>query len=225
MKSFSLTIIVALCVYPSLLHATEPETERRFEQYKCKLVLPDSEYRWLDHTIISNSTAVIGDDSGTIFVLRISNAPGHRQINKGFIREFDEGFMEGADISKISGEITKFKSIPCYQMHARFDSDNLITTSRAFFANGYLYQLQIVGSELPIDERDKLENIFSSFEFIGTPILPEPKEDTKNGIENIVVGIIEFLIGIIGIVVVVRLITKKKKTNPLQNNGLDGMNS
>jgi len=97
-------------------------------------------------------------------------------------------------------------------MHVRSNLDNSIATTRAFFANGYLYQLQIVGSKLPINERGKLENLFNSFEFIGETILPEPKEENSAYKFGRYMGqIVAYcVIGII-VLLLVKLVWRRKK--------------
>jgi hypothetical protein len=149
-----------------------------FPQYGCKLTLPGPGYQWLDHTQVPHAAALFADASGTVRVLMLvlENEDG-APINERFVKEFDRGFTESGDASKISGRIGRFRSVPCYQMHARLRQLSSPVTIRTFAANGCIFQLQVINSDLPIDQRGKLEPLFSAFEFTREPELPEPKAD------------------------------------------------
>lgn len=168
-------IITLLVVHSCTAMANDAERIKEFQDRRCRLALPSSEFKWLDNSQIPNTLAAFGDNSGIVFIVLTFKTPDGFVLTKGFTKGFDEGSCQSGMFSKISGEIIKFRNLPCYQVHLRSVKDGSVMTVRAFAANGYLYQLQLIGSILPIENRNKLENIFSAFEFVGMPNLPTPK--------------------------------------------------
>jgi hypothetical protein len=64
------------------------------------------------------------------------------------------------------------------------EADNSIQTFRIFAANGIFYQIQLLGSPLPVEERGQLESTFSMFEFMDTPTAPAAAASTPSGSSN-----------------------------------------
>ncbi len=150
---------------------------KEFDEYKCKLTLPSAGCEWFDEKKIPHATAVFSNEADVLLVMAVSRNEEGFPINNEFIRGFDNGFFKSGNMSKTSSEITSFRGVPCYEFHVRAHDDNSVMTCKVFAANGYVYQLQVFGSPLPVKERDKLEPFFESFEFIGKPVPPAEKTE------------------------------------------------
>jgi hypothetical protein len=156
-------ILVVVLQLPMLALA-QPETAREFTDLDCKIVLPGSEFKWLDASKLPGAKAAFGDASGTMLILIVQRAPpGFVLSEKGF----DEGVVSSGKISILERRHITFRGVPCYEIHTLLNDKGSIGTIRAFCANGYVYQLAVVGRNLPIAERDRLESIFSAFQFAG----------------------------------------------------------
>ena len=174
------TAVKLLCLVVLFQHgalaASGAARTREFKEYRCRLTLPGPRFQWLDHTKIPDCVAVFGDASGTLgLTMAVQKNPEGAVVNESFVKAFDKGAIQPGVTSKISGRIGRFRGVPCYQLHARYEEDGSIGTMRVFPANGYIYVLVLTGSNLPISERNKLGSIFSAFEFVGEPVLPVPK--------------------------------------------------
>lgn len=175
----TMLLAAALMIYSLAGIANDVGNARVFADRQCKLTLPGAGFRWLDHSKIPQAVAALGNDSGTMLLMTINKAPDGFVLKESFVRGFDKSFNQPGVASKISGEIVTFRGVPCYQLHARLGQDGSIATIRAFGANGYLYQLQLVGSRLPVERRGELDGVFSAFEFTGTPSLPTSAPQTS----------------------------------------------
>jgi hypothetical protein len=163
---------VALIIGASRTAVAQTETTREFAQYQCKLALPGAEFKWLDETRIPNVTAMLGDASGTVLLLLVNPVPPGVVVSK---KGFDDGFFKPGAVTKLEGKDITFRGVPCYQAHARIEANGAIATIRAFTANGFFYQLQLIGSNLPVSQREKLGTVFDAFQFVGDPVLPTPQ--------------------------------------------------
>ena len=219
MRTIMATIVVLALVFSQYAESAEDaERAKEFPDHRCRLLLPAPDFVWLDHSHIPDSIAAFGNGSGMMLILLVLKTPDDFAVGDSFSNGFDEGITQSGDLSKISGEIITFRGVPCYQMHTRINQDGSIATTKAFGANGYLYQLQLIGSKLPINERGNLEKVFASFEFLGAPRLPELKpasRQTKPYKFSRMMGRIAAycIIGIIILVVVKSVIRKRKRTS------------
>ena len=143
------------------------------------MTLPSDQAQWLDHSSIKGAAAMFDDGSGLRFLLLVIKAPENLPLNKKFLKDLDAGYAKSG-VTKISGAMTRFRDVPCYDMRIRLQQVDKAAIVRAFPANGFFYQLQIIAMEGPLGETSKLEPTFSAFEFIGTPSLPrEPSAEEK----------------------------------------------
>jgi hypothetical protein len=167
------TLIVTLWVTSSGT-AGESGIPREFPDYRCRLALPGPQYKWLDHSRVAGALAMLGDDSGTALIFMVNAAPRDFALDARFIRGFDEGLEHPGQVVKMDGEIKSFSGVPCYQVHARMEGRGLFLTGKCFAANDYFYSLQLISPDIPSQD-NHLENIFSAFQFIGTPVVPQPR--------------------------------------------------
>ncbi len=167
-------VAAAFMIHSLAAPASNAQEVKEFAEHRCKLTLPGPGFQWLDHSNIPHAMAALGDDSGTMLIMLANKNPEGLVVSKDFCRGFDDSFDQPGVISKISGAITTFRGVPCYQLHARLEQNGTIGTIRAFAANGYVYQLQLLGNSAPIEQRNTLDRLFAAFEFVGEPILPAP---------------------------------------------------
>ena len=173
MKNIIITAVLILM--GSSLLAGEVQETKEFADLKCKLTLPSPDFKWLDNKQVPYARAFMGNDSGTMLLLLAFKDTEGKPVDEDFAKGFDIGLGKTGDASKINGSIITFEKLPCYQVNIRIKQNNSTGTIRAFCANGYLYQLQIIGNKSLFKERKKQEKIFSSFEFIGQPVAPKLK--------------------------------------------------
>jgi hypothetical protein len=150
-----------------------------FEQYSCRLTLPDPNFEWIDHTQIPQAKAALANDSGAIILFMVNKASDELVINDAFIKGFNESYYKRDVISKISSEMTNFRNVPCYKAHSRLEQENSLATIIIFAANGFVYQLQLISDEATIREHQKLETVFSAFDFLTKPRLHVAKPSTS----------------------------------------------
>jgi len=215
LKQVNKLMVAAFMVYALTAAASDTERIREFENFRCRLILPDPNTEWIDHTQIPGAKAALGDDSGRVLVFMVNEAADSFVLNDSFIEGFDESFNKPGVISKISGQITAFRNVPCYQFNARIEQDGSIVTGKIFAANGYLYQLQLIGGELPINERNDMDNIFHAFEFFGKPnpheSQPTSPEQQAYNFSRKMGRIIGYCIIVIIVVLVGKMLIRKKR--------------
>lgn len=158
MKNIILTAVLMLM--GANLLAEDIQKAKEFTDLKCKLTLPSSDFKWLDHKQVPYARAFMGNDSGTMLLLLAFKDTEGKPVDKDFAKGFDIGLGKTGDVAKINGSIITFKKLPCYQVNIRIKQNNSTGTIRAFLANGYLYQLQIIGNKSLFKERKKQEKIF-----------------------------------------------------------------
>ena len=199
---------------------------REFKELHCSVALPDKECKWIDPSKLPGCIAAFKDSTGTVLVLLVSDSPGDTTITTEFTKGYDEGAFESGVASKLAGEIISFRNIPCYQVHSKIEKDGAIGTTRVFLAHGRLYQLQAVGSRLPLDQRNQLGSLFNSFNFLSPPLPVDPTQKTpataaprpfnpgSDFRTGRIGGIIAAccVIGIVGILLV-RAVVRKRKNN------------
>ena len=185
------------------------------EQQRCSLTLPDDGYFWLDHSPAPDALAAFGNDAGLNVVLLARKTPDGFVLDEAAVATFDKGLENNRKGTKVAGAMTQFNGVPCYELHLRVNNDNSLVTVKVFVANGYLFQLFVRGSGLPLEERDKLEPIFSAFKFVGQPSVPAPRrlsEEQKAFAFSELMGQLAAycVMGII-VILVVRFVAKRKK--------------
>lgn len=165
------------------LPAAASDNEKIFPEQRCRLVLPGNDFQWVlipPNTLQqTEAAAVFESNSGLAVSFIVVRAPQGISIGPKLIEEYDaENKQSGC--TKISGTIIQFRDIPCYQFHFQAPQYRSIVTGRIFVAYGYVYQLWIAGSDLPIEQRDQLDPLFNSFEFTSPPLLPKSPTETMN---------------------------------------------
>ena len=203
-------VVAALCA-----SAAEAAEVKDFEQYKCKLVLPGEQFKWLDNPGPASLIAAFRDDSGLIVNLIVDKTPDYYSLNESSTKGLDDGITKSGKAEILERTITRFRDVPCYQLHARLAQDNSLFTVRLFVANGYLYQMWLAGSNLPIEERSKLDEVFSAFQFVGTPSVPDPGLTSAYKFGEKMGRIVAYCIVGIIVVLVARWLTRtrEKKTS------------
>lgn len=216
LRRYVALLIVGLIANGMAYAAPSADMTKDFADYHCRLSLPGStDFEWLDHTQIPQAAAALRNSSGTTVLLLVTKVPSDFTLNT---KGFDDGLCAPGVASKLKSEKATFRGVPCYQICVRFEQNNAIAAIRAFAANGFLYQVQIIGESLPIDDQSKLEHLFSMFEFIGSPattVAKAPSSEQKaynfSRLMGRLVGIC--LIAIIVLVVAKRMFGKKKGTS------------
>jgi hypothetical protein len=219
MRGKTIPFLFVAMVLCNSADAVETERTKEFKRYKCKLTLPGPGYQWLDHTKAADVAAAIGDPSGRVMlIMSVTADPEETPMGETFTREYDRGFM-ATGMTKISGQVGRFKEVPCYQIHARDEADAVVT-ARSFPANGYIYSLAIMGSDLPVNQRSRLEPLFSAFEFIGEPTVPsgqpkitEEEVDRSMNKYKLIGGIFATLLAIIVLTIRDNIRRKRRKEN------------
>ncbi len=219
MRFRAIEIVTLLALLSSAAAATDGGSTRfrEFPDYRCRLALPGPQFQWRDHSQVPNAQAMLGDEAGTILILQIHQAPSGFVLDDTFIRGFDEGFVRPGQVTKIDGAMTTFLDLPCYEVHARMEEPRLIMTSRCFAANGFIYSLQMLSNEIPTPGRP-LAQVFSAFQFVGTPVPPQPRsaEDRQAYNTGHLIGRLTFylIVAVVVISIVKRVLRQKPPAAP-----------
>jgi len=211
---------LGICFLTTVLFSTADAAETKtFESYKCQLTLPGPKYTWLDVSKMPGAAAGFTEDSGVNFIL-LADRDSDFRLSKAAIAGFETGLMKPGITTKIDGTMIQFQGVPCYQMNVRHIQNDTLLTVRLLVANGYWYQLMLIRPSSLILDPAKIESLFSSFQFIGTPSPPAatPHAATNDPYYTFgyhmgqILGLC--LIAIVAILVV-RLVTRKGKKDTI----------
>jgi hypothetical protein len=96
----------------------------------------------------------------------------------------DERFATGFDhkahpsVEKRGERIATFQGLSCYEWEWLFDGSKT-AAFRVVVANGFAYQLQLMGGTDPVEKRPDFEAIMNGFDFTSPPVAPDPLEPGK----------------------------------------------
>jgi hypothetical protein len=159
--------VVSLITLGMTCTAPAADKTKEFAEYNCRLSLPEgSDFEWLDPTLVPQSVALMRNSAGTTVVLIVTKVPSDFKLNTD---GFDAGLFAPGVATKLRSDNPTFLGLPCYQVFVHLEQSTAQIAIRAFSTQGFLYQLQLIGDSVPVDDQDKLASLFSMFEFINSP--------------------------------------------------------
>ena len=177
---------------------------KEFNQYNCRLRLPDEAWQWNDEQDIPQAIAFAQSEDGIIMLLIAMHQGKDALINAEFIKGFEEGAISPEN-RKIDGHKLTFQGVPCYQLETRLTQSELNGYTRVFFGNKICYSFQFLIPHSVEVNAEKLNYLFDAFAFITTPKL-EYADDMENSQAyrmGQLVGKITFWVLIIGVGIIV----------------------
>ena len=150
---------------------------KTFDEFYCELSLPDDNWAWQDEAQLPHGAlAFASSQDGILYMLYAKKAPTGYSINRETMAGFDEGFIVNGITEKTNGKIIAFKGVPCYQLNGRVIRPGKRTCALRFFvAHGFWYQLQVLGTEQPVEDRADMESIFNAFRFTTARAAPSAR--------------------------------------------------
>jgi hypothetical protein len=163
-----------------------------FPVSKCRYTLPGKDWTWIDHTSLQKVICAARNGDGVIFMLAVFPAPAGQMIDEDFAAGFDR--KTHPSIEKRGARITTFKGLSCYEWEWLINGTRTSAT-RSVIANGYAYQLQLLGTADPVEKRPDFEAIMNGFEFTSPPVPPDPLEPRKRVVRTIAHVLVYGLVG------------------------------
>jgi hypothetical protein len=153
------------------------EVVKKFPDYQCQYTLPGKGWTWEDAKSLPNATCVARNMDGLVFVLTVLPVPPNVVMNAKFTDGFDEDLpaARARNMKKRGGRMTTFKGLPCYESDWLVES-KFTAVIRVVIANGFWYQVQLLGNADPVDKRPDFEAVMNGFEFTSPPVPPDPLE-------------------------------------------------
>lgn len=148
------------------------ENERRLEQYRCVLRLPSPDFTWLAEDDIPGATLACRDSKDRFVILAVAEAPPGYQIDLRQGAAFEKGMDRKPGIERLGGRLNEFLGVPCYDIRGRLKTDQSLTLTRFFAANGFLCDLQAMIPAPSDGEAGELDDLFAAFQFIGSTANP-----------------------------------------------------
>lgn len=180
MKGFVTAVRLALSIafMASVYTAAAQDTERRLEEFGCVLRLPDPDFTWLAEGEIPGATLACRDTKDRFVMLIVVEAPPGYHIDARQGAAYEKGMdLKSDGIERLSGKLTEFLGVPCYEIRGRIRADQSLTLTRMFAANGFHYNLQAMIPAAPDGQAGKFDDLFAAFRFIGSPVVPGPGEE------------------------------------------------
>lgn len=169
----SFLLALTLATVASAYFARAQDTERRLEQYSCVLRLPDPDFTWLGEEDIPGATLACRDSRDRFVILIVAKAPPGYYIDARQGAAFEKGMSRKSDgIELLSGKLTEFLGVTCYEIRGRLKADQSLTLTRMFAANGFLYNLQAMIPSPPAGEIGRFDDLFATFQFTDRPAVP-----------------------------------------------------
>ena len=152
---------------------TARETVKTFPSYQCRYTLPGNNWSWADPATLPNAVCVARTGDGLVFVLSVIPVPAGSIIDASFATGFDPRAYPAGHATKRGGRLTTFQGLPCYATEGVLEG-KATTAVRVVIANGFAYQLQLVGNADPVEKRPDFEDITNGFAFTSPPVAPTP---------------------------------------------------
>jgi hypothetical protein len=174
----SRTIIFAVLVFlASHRPAPAGDTVKTFPEYQCRYTLPDNGWTWVDLQSGSVLTCKARNRDGLLLSLAVGPAIAGAVIDARYAEKFDAGMAADGKRKKRGGRLTTFRDLSCYQSEWLTNGGNT-SVQRVVIADGWRYQLMLVGKCDPVEKRPDFEAIMNGFEFTAPPVPPAPKAAT-----------------------------------------------
>jgi hypothetical protein len=149
--------------------ASAGENVRSIPTYQCRYTLPGKDWSWSEPTSGVQAVCMARNGDGLVFMLTVLPVPAHTIIDADFATEFDQNAYPVAATKKRGGRITNFKGLPCYESEGLLNG-KFTAVYRVLVANGFAYQLQLLGNADPVEKRPDFEAIMNGFEFTSPPV-------------------------------------------------------
>ena len=91
---------------------------------------------------------------------------------------FDPSAYAAGTIKRRGERICTFMGLPCYECEWLLNG-KMTYVMRIVFANGFGYQLMLLGNADPVEQRPDFEAIMNGFDFTSPPVPPDPLERGK----------------------------------------------
>lgn len=137
---------------------------KTFERYNCSLALPGSTWQWVDETDTSGFVAAAVSRENMVITLFVAKTPPGLTLDQKFINGFEEAFLKTSNTKKRSGKMIEFMGQPCYQMNVMFQDRTAVVF--LFINGGFLYNLQVLGHQSPVEGSKDFKRILGSFQFL-----------------------------------------------------------
>jgi hypothetical protein len=178
---FPFVLVTTAIVLAGHGYCSARETVRTYSVYQCRYSLPDKDWMWADSKSLPNATCVARNTDGLVFVLSVVPVPSGTVMDAKFADGFDESTSAASPMKKRGGRMTTFKGLPCYESDWLVES-KYTAVVRVVIANGFAYQLQLLGNADPVQTRPDFEAVMNGFEFTSPPVppvAPDPLEPGK----------------------------------------------
>ncbi len=142
------------------------EQTRSFDAYKCKFTLPGPNWKWTEDAT-PGRVFMAENDKGWFVVLGCSQQPKGQELSQRFVTGVEEIAFSPPQFIKTGGRFITYRGVKAYQAEGLRD-DKWTGAVRIFFANGFLYQIVVMG-ENQIEKSPEFEAVMNSFNFIETP--------------------------------------------------------
>ena len=170
-----LLVTALLIVLAGHAAASAGETTKTFPDYQCQYTLPGKDWTWANPKSDSVAVCVAHNGAGLKFMLAVAPVPAGTVVDAEFTDGFDGGMSSAGPIKKRGGRLTTFKGLSCYECEWLVRG----TSSAAFrvvIANGFAYQVQLLGGADPVEKRADFEDIMNGFGFTSPPVAPVAPE-------------------------------------------------
>jgi hypothetical protein len=171
-------MILAILVSPLTASARDPV--KTFPVSQCRYTLPGKDWSWVQPVPRDvQAICVARNEDGLVVMLTVLHAPAGMVIDAGFVDAFDPTAhgVQGT-VRKRGERFMTFKGLPCYECELLVH-EQMTTVIRVVIANGFAYQLQLIGNADPVEKRPDFEAIMNGFEFTAPPVPPDPHARAK----------------------------------------------
>lgn len=175
MSPLKLASVVAPLLCLAVADASrDQELTKEFPAFKCAFSLPGTDWTWQDAAVVPNAVCVARSTEGLVVMLTVLPVPASsRGVDGEFAANFERGLYASPTMRQRGGTRTKFAGLPCYESRALVNGQ-LTAVIRVVVANGFAYQVQLLGNTEPVEKRPDFEAIMNSFKFTSPPVVPSP---------------------------------------------------
>jgi hypothetical protein len=176
---FQRLVVVLVTILAGPGAALAREAVKSFPSYQCRYTLPGKDWNWDDLAKIPKTICVAHSEDGLVFLVGVTPVSPGTVIDAKFASEFDPSKFRGGSIAKRASRLTTFKGLPCCQAEMLVNGTRSAAI-RMVIANGFAYQIQLIGDADPVEKRADFEAIMNGFEFTSPPAPPAAKAATDS---------------------------------------------
>jgi hypothetical protein len=156
------------------------QNSKEFPQYKCRYTLPGPDWSWAEPTAEMQAIFMARNGDGLVLTMSVMTASPGEVIDARFVSEYDHGpIRPDVEFRKRGGKLMTFRGLSSYQHEGILNGRT--TVFRVVIANGFLYQLQLLGKADPVERRPDFERILNGFEFTSPPVPHSPVDPHQKG--------------------------------------------